>query len=101
MAYTAITGKAFREKKGSLSEKLGTEFAAIEVGTKVVSATITDGNTSVEVTHGLATTPEFVGVMPADVQGMNWYVTTIGATTFTLNTQAAVIGTASFKCLVR
>lgn len=38
MTYTAVTAKAFREKKGTLSEKLNTEFALIkaEYDTKVV-----------------------------------------------------------------
>lgn len=30
MAYTPVTAKGFREKKGTLSEKLATEFTAIQ-----------------------------------------------------------------------
>ncbi len=101
MAYTATTDKAFREKGGSLAKKLAAEFLSIENSWKVVTGTITDGNTSATITHGLDTTPDIVIPVPQDVQGLNYFTSAIGATTFTINVQAPVTGTASFKFAVR
>jgi hypothetical protein len=48
--------------------------------------TVTAGNTTVNVTHGLEGTPTIVKLTPLDdLGGRNYWVTSIGATTFTIN----------------
>ncbi len=57
------------------------------------SATVTAGDTTVNVTHGLGTTPARVQLTPtASWVGTTWYVSAKGATTFTI-TLSASIGT--------
>lgn len=48
MAYTATTARGFRDKKGTLSKKLGLEFAAIKVETDALGgrATSLEGRAS-------------------------------------------------------
>ena len=54
------------------------------------TATITNGNSSVSVTHGLPGTPTQVIVTPLADPGDYFYVDTIGGTTFDINTGTAV-----------
>ena len=49
------------------------------------AATISAGNTFVDVAHGLGSAPSHVDVTPQELEGSNWYVDTIGATTFRIN----------------
>ena len=62
------------------------------------TATITAAATTVVVTHGLAATPTRVFVSPTLLSSSNkWWVTTIGATTFTINVDVVPgAGTAIF-----
>lgn len=66
MAYSAVSARAFREKAGSLSEKLATEFGLIATelagiiagdGFACGSESVADGGT---IAHGLAGTPDVV-----------------------------------------
>ena len=61
------------------------------------TATITAETTSVVVTHGLSTTPTIVSVIPIDEYGIGCYVTSIGATEFTINLQGPQPSDAQFK----
>ena len=69
----------FENNVGYVTEKTGT-------------ATILNGQTSIIVTHGLATTPSMVIVTGSNGEVSACYVTSIGATTFTINVASAVSG---------
>ena len=59
--------------------------------------TITSGNTSVTVTHGLGATPVVLSVNNLDDYGIGFKTTSIGATTFTINMQIPQPSNADFK----
>lgn len=55
------------------------------------TATVTAGQTSVEVTHGLSTTPDRVLLTPTtDWQSTTWYVSAKTATTFTITLSSSI-----------
>ena len=60
------------------------------------TATITAETTSVNVTHGNLTTPTIITIAPQDENGLGWYVTAIGATTFTINLQVPPVSDTIF-----
>lgn len=53
------------------------------------SVTIPALSSSAVVTHGLGATPTLVWLQPQDANGVQWYITSLGATTFTVNIPAA------------
>ena len=70
----------------------GVIFAGIKHGT----ATITAENTYVDVTHTLASTPNWVTVEPTNEYAIDWYKSNIGATTFRINLQVAQASDATY-----
>ncbi len=77
--YVVGTNEAVRYNSGYVTEKSST-------------ATITSGQSSVTVTHGLASTPTNVRVTGSTADTNALYVDTIGATTFKINAAGAVGG---------
>ena len=62
------------------------------------TATITAGNTHVDVTHGLGETPEDVRITPLDdLDGRNFWVSDIGDTTFRINITSMDLQNHQFK----
>ena len=60
------------------------------------TATITAGNTTVTVTHGLGSTPAYVTATPGADPGSRFWVSSKGATTFVINLSSAAGGSVAF-----
>ena len=66
------------------------------------TATITAGNTSVDVTHGLAGTPTRVYLTPTtDTAGKRYWVSAKGSTTFTITIDSSHTADISFDWLAQ
>ncbi len=63
------------------------------------TASITTGNTSTTVNHGIYTTPTDIIITPTSSLGLaaSWYITSIGSTQFTINLNVNPAGTVSFS----
>lgn len=77
---------------GTNSRALTISSANIKTGT----ATITAGNTFVDVTHTVTGTPTFLSTPPTNEYGLNYYLSNIGATTFRINIQVPQPSDATF-----
>ena len=64
------------------------------------TATLSAGDTSVTVTHGVGATPTIVIAIPSQNIGNVW-ITNIGATTFKINTSASAGTDTTFYWLAR
>lgn len=73
----------FHHNLGYITEKTGT-------------ATITAGNTFVDVTHGLSITPTRLSTPPTNEYGLDYYLSNIGAVTFRINIQVPQLSNATF-----
>lgn len=61
------------------------------------TATVTGGQTTVNVTHGFGSTPDRVLISPTtDWQTTTWYVSAKGATTFTITLSSSVVADVTF-----
>lgn len=60
------------------------------------TATITAGNTYVDVAHGLSITPTYINIEATNEFGLNKYLSNIGATTFRINIQVPQLSDATF-----
>lgn len=65
--------------------------------TKYGTATVTVGNTYVDVTHNVGTTPNWVHVDPTNEFGIDNYEDTIGAATFRINIWGSQASDATFN----
>lgn len=65
--------------------------------TKYGTATITAGNTYVDVTHSVGTTPNWINVDPTNEYGIDKYEDNIGATTFRINIWGTQASDATFE----
>ena len=95
MTINGVKNFALEQKLRSLPSRIITE-ARIKMSEISGTATITIGNTSVTVSHGVGSTPNWINVMPQDENGLGWYVTAIGATTFQINIQVPQLGNADY-----
>jgi len=83
-AGSTLSGVSVKNNKGYITENSGT-------------ATITAGDTSVDVTHGLAATPTRVQLTPTtDTAGKRYWVSAKGDTTFTITIDSSHTADISF-----
>jgi len=70
------------------------------IGLASGSATITANNSYTTVTHGLGRTPK-VTVTPKDQNGLNYYISNVGVSSFRINLQVPQAGDAEFDYMAR
>ncbi len=65
------------------------------------AATIPAGGTSVVVTHGIVKAPDNITVSPRGPDGVDFYVSSVTATTFTINVKVATTAAVSMNWMAR
>ncbi len=66
------------------------------VGIKTGTATITAGNTFVDVTHNVSGIPTMINTPPTNIYGLDYYLSNIGVVTFRINIQVPQLSDATF-----
>jgi hypothetical protein len=105
---TEFTGADYNRIEGNVIYTAGKTITVVGTHTKVArntgyvseasgSATITAGNTSITVNHGLASTPVRVSLTPStDTLGARWWISATSSTQFTISINASQASNISF-----